>query len=526
MKEQRQAKWTVPLLKEISRKGKKAYSMPKMEKEIDGIDILDGIPEELLRKDDTFLPEVSEPEIVEHFTKLEQMTYGAHHGFYPLGSCTMKYNPIINEKIAGLEKFLYSHPLQDESAIQGSLEIMYLTEKMLKEVSGFDAVSLQPAAGAQGEMAGMLLVKAYHEYNGDIGRDEIIIPESAHGTNPATAKAMLGYKVIKLPSREGRVDIKALKAVVHPEKTAGIMITNPNTFGIFEKDIVEIGKIVHKNGGVVYVDGANMNAMMGITKPGEWFNGPAVMHFNLHKTFSTPHGGGGPGSGPIGVTKELEPFMPVPRIEKNGGEYKLDYNKTMSIGKMKSFYGNFGVILRACTYMLSMGGDGLRESSEVAVLNANYLAKKLDEIRITIPEEEMDSPGEWKFTEYKPFRLAPEKGWRMHECVACVESENEEKSNAKMAEHFAKRILDFGFHAPTMYFPTTVKEDLMIEPTETVSKKTLDEFVEVMGQIGREWMEDRVKVLEAPNTLTHASDAANRKMILSWEEYKKKLLME
>jgi glycine dehydrogenase subunit 2 len=437
----------------------------------------DIIPTEMTRKELPKIPEVSEPGVARHFTRLSQMNFAVNLGTYPLGSCTMKYNPAENNWAASTPGFAWLHPLQDSSMTQGALEMMWELEGWLGEITGMDAVTLQPAAGAQGEWTGVMMMREYHRCfteNCEL-RTEMLIPDAAHGTNPASA-AMAGYKVVVIPSsKEGLVDLDALKEVTGP-KTAGLMLTNPNTIGVFEKDIGEIADIVHDAEGLVYYDGANFNAIMGKVRPGDM--GFDVVHLNLHKTFSTPHGGGGPGAGPVGVTEKLKEFLPVPRVvKKDDGSFDLDYNYPQSIGKVKSFYGNFGVLIRAYSYIYALGTEGLERASEVAVLNANYVAHHVSKIPgFTLPYSK-DTP-------------------RMHECVISAE-ELKEKTEVT-AMNVAKRLLDFGVHAPTVYFPLIVPEALMIEPTETESRQELDYFISVLEKISKEAHEDPVKVKNAP----------------------------
>ena len=382
----------------------------------------------------------------------------------------MKYNPKINENMARIDGFSNLHPLQREDCVQGSLQLMYELQEALAEIAGMDKMTLQPAAGAHGELTGIMIIKAYHEKNGDIKRDKIIVPDSAHGTNPATA-AMAGYKIVEVTStEEGIVDVEALKELVG-EDTAGLMLTNPNTLGLFEKDIKEIAKIIHDAGGQLYYDGANANAILGHARPGDM--GFDVVHFNIHKTFSTPHGGGGPGSGPVGVKKHLAEFLPVPTVEKEGERYFLNYDHPDSIGKVKDFYGHFGILVRAYTYILMMGKDGLKKASELAGLNANYLLSRLkDDYYLPID------------TIYKhEFVLGGLKGDLVEATTLDV----------------AKRLLDYGFHPPTVYFPLIIREALMIEPTETESKETLDAFAKAMINIAEE-SRNNVEILkEAPH---------------------------
>ena len=443
------------LIFEKSKKGRKAYSLP----ECDVPDVsLDVIDKKYLRAEAPELPEVSELDAVRHFTQISQRNHGVDSGFYPLGSCTMKYNPKVNELAARFDGFTKIHPYQQEKTVQGALKLMYDLGRMLSEITAMEEFTLQPAAGAHGELTGLMIMKAYHHNRNNEKRTKIIVPDSAHGTNPASA-AVAGFDVVEIKSNDkGLVDLEELKAAVG-EDTAGFMLTNPNTLGLFDENILEISKIVHDAGGLMYYDGANANAILGISRPGDM--GFDVVHLNLHKTFSTPHGGGGPGSGPVGVKKHLAEFLPVPVISKKEEEYYMDYERPNSIGKVKSFYGNFGVLVRAYAYILSMGPDGLKEVAENAVLNANYIANKLkDKYFLPIVTE------------------------CMHECVFSADWQKEK--NGVSALDIAKRLLDFGFHPPTVYFPLIVHEALMVEPTETESKETLDEFISVMRQIAEE----------------------------------------
>jgi glycine dehydrogenase subunit 2 len=423
-----------------------------------------ALPKDAIREE-LPLPELSELDVVRHFTHLSTRQMSVDNNFYPLGSCTMKYNPKVNERVARIPGFAAIHPLQPEETVQGALQLMYELQQDLAEIGGMDAVTLQPAAGAHGELAGIMIIKAYHKSRGDDARKIILVPDSAHGTNPATA-ARSGFQIKKVPSNEhGLVDLEALKAALGPD-VAGMMLTNPNTLGLFEKDVVEICRLVHGAGGMMYGDGANMNAILGHARPGDL--GFDVMHFNLHKTFSTPHGGGGPGSGPVGVKAHLEPFLPVPVVKKTDQGYGLDYTLPQSIGRLMTFYGNFLVMVRAYAYIRSLGPDGLREVSDIAVLNANYLMARL---RDTYP--------------------VPYDHYCMHEFVA---SAKEFRKRGVRALDIGKRLLDLGFHAPTVYFPLIVDEALMIEPTETESKETLDAFVDAMLLIARE-SEEQPEVL-------------------------------
>ena len=501
-----QARWNERIIFELGWPERRGCTIPKVEKEIQDTvgDVKALLPQELRRKTPPMLPELSEVEVVRHYIRLSQMNYGVDSGFYPLGSCTMKYNPKIDETIARLPSITMIHPYQDERTVQGTLEILYLLSKWLAEITGTHEVSLQPAAGAHGEFLGTLIMRAFHESNDELDkRTELIVPDSAHGTNPASG-AMGGFKVVVVPSNEdGCVDLEALRSAVS-ERTAGLMLTNPNTLGIFEKDIEEISKIVHQTGGLLYYDGANLNAILGKVRPGDM--GFDIVHMNIHKTFGTPHGGGGPGAGPIGVSKELERFLPVPRVVFDGKQYHLDYDKPHSIGKIRSFYGNVGVLLRSFVYILSLGAEGLEEVAEVSVLNANYVMKKLMEI-----------PGfELPFARGRP---------RKHECV--ISCKRLLKETGVRALDVSKRILDYGMHSPTTYFPLIVDEALMIEPTESFEKRELDRFVDVMRNISNEAYSTPDVVLKAPkNTAITRLDEAKashpKTMALSWRMYRKK----
>lgn len=475
----RQAKWDEPLLFERSNPGVVGHDFPPVEPDIKKVvgKLGEILPSKMFRKELPKIPEVSEPGVARHFTRLSQMNFSVNLGTYPLGSCTMKYNPAENNWAASTPGFAWLHPLQDPSMTQGALEMMWELEMWLGEITGMDAVTLQPAAGAQGEWTGVMMMREYHRCFTEAceQRTEMLIPDAAHGTNPASA-AMAGYKVVVIPSsKDGLVDLDALKEAVGP-KTAGLMLTNPNTIGVFEKDIGEIADIVHDAEGLVYYDGANFNAIMGKVRPGDM--GFDVVHLNLHKTFSTPHGGGGPGAGPVGVTDKLKDFLPVPRVvKKDDGSFDLDYDYPRSIGKVKSFYGNFGVLIRAYSYIYALGAEGLERASEVAVLNANYVAHHVRKIPgFTLP-----------YSQEAP---------RMHECVISAE-ELKEKTGVT-AMNVAKRLLDFGVHAPTVYFPLIVPEALMIEPTETESRQELDFFISVLEKISKEAHEDPEKVKNAP----------------------------
>jgi len=478
------------LIFEISRKGRCAFSLP--ESDARRVPLEDLIPSHLLTKEEADLPEVSEVDVVRHYTLLSNKNYGVDTGFYPLGSCTMKYNPKINEDMSSLDCFANLHPYQPEDTVQGALALMYELDNMLSEISGMTRVSLQPAAGAHGEMTGLMIIKAYHENRGDTKRTKIIVPDSAHGTNPASA-AVVGFDIIEVKSaKDGTVDMQSLKEALSDE-VAGLMLTNPNTLGLFEKNIKEIANLVHEAGGLLYYDGANMNAIMGIARPGDM--GFDVIHYNLHKTFSTPHGGGGPGSGPVGVKEHLVEFLPVPIVEKSGDRYFLDYEKPLSIGKVKSFYGHFGIMIRAYTYILAMGAAGLREASQKAVLNANYMMIRLKD-HYKLPIEEVC----------------------MHEFVL---GGLKEETNGVITLDIAKRLLDYGYHPPTIYFPLIVHEAMMIEPTETESRETLDEFIEALIKIAKEAKDDPNMLKEAPhNTPVRRIDEAlaARSPILKWQK--------
>ncbi|MDL0421445.1 aminomethyl-transferring glycine dehydrogenase subunit GcvPB [Caldibacillus thermoamylovorans] len=458
-----------PLIFEISKPGRIGYSLPEIDVPETDIDRL--LPEDYIRTEEPELPEVSELDIIRHYTALSKRNHGVDSGFYPLGSCTMKYNPKINEDVARLPGFAHIHPLQDESSVRGALELMYDLMGHLKEITGMDEVTLQPAAGAHGEWTGLMLIRAYHEANGDFHKTKVIIPDSAHGTNPASA-TVAGFETITVKSNEfGLVDIDDLKRVVGSD-TAALMLTNPNTLGLFEENIVEMAEIVHAVGGKLYYDGANLNAIMGKARPGDM--GFDVVHLNLHKTFTGPHGGGGPGSGPVGVKKELIPFLPKPVLVKKNNEFCFDYDRPQSIGRIKPFYGNFGINVRAYTYIRTMGPDGLRQVTENAVINANYMMRSL-----------------------APYYDLPYDRHCKHEFV--ISGRRQKKLGVRTLD-IAKRLLDFGFHPPTIYFPLNVEESMMIEPTETESKETLDAFIETMIQIAKEAEENPEIVQEAPHT--------------------------
>lgn len=479
------------LIFEISKEGRKAYSLPKCD--VEEVSLESIIPAAFLSEKELDLPEVSEVDVVRHYTQLSNKNYGVDTGFYPLGSCTMKYNPKINEDMASLAGFSSIHPYQPEETVQGALELMYDLDTMLAEVAGMERMTLQPAAGAHGEMVGLMIIKAYHEKRGDSKRNKIIVPDSAHGTNPSSA-AVAGYDIVEIKSNaDGSVDIDSLKAALSDE-IAGLMLTNPSTLGLFEKSIKEIADLVHEAGGLLYYDGANMNAIMGVVRPGDM--GFDVIHYNLHKTFSTPHGGGGPGSGPVGVRKDLVEFLPSPVVEKKGDSYVLDYDRPYSIGKIKSFYGHFGMLVRAYTYILSYGPE-LKAVSEKAVLNANYMMHKLK----------------------KNYYLPIEQVCKHEFVLGGLQDDVLGISTLDIA----KRLLDYGYHPPTIYFPLIVNEAIMIEPTETESVETLDSFIDVMNKIAEEAKTNPELLKSAPhNTPVRRIDEAKaaRNLIVKWERNK------
>ncbi|UCH31947.1 MAG: aminomethyl-transferring glycine dehydrogenase subunit GcvPB [Candidatus Bathyarchaeota archaeon] len=496
----RQTRWSEPTVFELGCEGRSGYLVPPIEnpikEELGDIQIF--IPERMRRQEPPKLPELSEVEVVRHFTRLSQMNYCVDLGFYPLGSCTMKYNPKINDYLASLPSLNLLHPYQDEMTVQGVLEILHTLSRWLAEITGTYEVSLQPAAGAHGEFLGALIMRAYHMLSDDLSeRTELIIPDSAHGTNPASA-AMAGFKAIIVPSdKTGCIDVDALKSAVS-NQTAGLMLTNPNTLGIFEENIAEIAGIIHDVNGLLYYDGANLNAILGKVRPGDM--GFDIVHINIHKTFGAPHGGGGPGAGPLGVSEELAKFLPVPRIIVEDGKYRLDYNQPHSIGKIRSFYGNISVLIRAYAYILSLGAEGLKETAEISVLNTNYLIKKIRELDV-----------------YKlPY---DSKRPRKHECVFSTKPLLEEKGIRTI--DISKRLLDYGIHSPTIYFPMIVEEAMMIEPTESFEKEELDRFVEVLRKIAQEVKTNPELVFQAPkNTAVTRLDEMKashpKTMTLSW----------
>jgi glycine dehydrogenase subunit 2 len=478
------------LLFEMSRSGRQGYSLPPCD--VPGKPLEQILPKVLQRSEPLDLPELTEMEIIRHYTELSTRNFGVDTGFYPLGSCTMKYNPKVNEEAAVLPGFAYIHPCQAEETAQGALELLYNMEQCLKELTAMDRFTLQPAAGAHGELTGLMIIQAYHRHRGDHKRTKVLIPLSAHGTNPATV-SMAGYDVVQIPCDDrGLVDLEALKAAVD-DTTSALMLTNPSTLGFFEEEIIAMARAVHEAGGLLYYDGANMNAIMGYTRPGDM--GFDVVHLNIHKTLATPHGGGGPGGGPVGVKERLVPFLPVPLVDQKGDHYSFVYDLPHSIGKVHSFYGNFGVVIKAYTYMRMMGAEGLKQASSDAVLNANYLMNLL------------------KKTFYLPYdRICK------HEFVL---SARPEKKKGAGAGDIAKALLDRGFHPPTVYFPLIVEEALMIEPTDTETKETLDAFAQAMEEIARDIDEDAEKVTHGPyNTVVGRLDEvrAARSPILRWKK--------
>jgi len=476
------------LLFERSSPGKRAWQLPELD--VPAVDAAGALGAANVRAEIEGFPEVSEVEAIRHFTRLSTWNYAIDYGMYPLGSCTMKYNPRINELVARIEGLAWAHPYQPEALAQGAMEVMVRLEAALAEITGMDAVTLQPAAGAQGELTGILLIRALLEKGGN-PRQRILIPDSAHGTNPATA-AIAGYTVENVKSTAaGVLDLEALARAVTKD-VAALMVTNPNTLGVFEENITQAAEILHAKGAMLYMDGANMNALVGIARPGDF--GVDVMHLNLHKTFSTPHGGGGPGAGPVAVKKALEPFLPVPRLKRVRGKWAYDFNRKRSIGRVRAFYGNFGVLVRALAYILAHGGPGLRNATVDAVLNAVYIRKRL--------EAHFDLP-----------YPAP----NMHEVV--FSDERQAKSGIRTGD-LAKRLIDYGFHPYTVSFPLIVHGALMIEPTETESKLEIDQFVAAMISIANEVETDPEMVKQAPHsTRTSRVDEvlAARKPVLRWK---------
>jgi len=457
--------WSEGLIFERSRKGRRGLIGAG-----ERTDAGEGVPQALKRKAPPRLPEVTEREVVQHYTRLSSWNFGVDHGFYPLGSCTMKYNPKVNEHLASLPGFRDLHPAQPADTVKGALELMSGLKSMLEEISGMAHVSLQPAAGAQGELTGMLMVRAYHRSKGD-PRKTVLIPDTAHGTNPASS-VLAGYEVKEIPTAgNGVLRADTVADAMGPE-VAALMVTNPNTLGLFETEIKKIADVLHKHGALLYCDGANLNALMGITRPGDM--GVDVIQFNLHKTFSTPHGGGGPGSGPVGVSRDLAPFLPVPVLAKDeGGEPYLEWDRPQSIGKVTAYYGHFLVMVRAYAYLMRLGPGGVKRAAEYAVLNANYLREGLKDAY------HLEHPGRC-----------------MHEAVFS----DKNLQNGVTTMDVAKRLMDYGFHPPTIYFPLVVQGALMVEPTETETMETLDLFMRAMKQIAREAVEAPDLVKTAPHT--------------------------
>ena len=453
---------------ELSRPGRKGYSLPADDFGTDG---MKEIPSDLLRTEPADLPEVSELEVVRHFTNLSSKNFGVDTGFYPLGSCTMKYNPKINEELSALPEFTGLHPLQNEESVQGALELYWNLQNMLANIAGLEEFTLNPYAGAHGELTGLMVMKQYHIANGDTKRTKVIVPNSAHGTNPASAM-VAGLEVVEVKSKpNGSIDVEDLKPLLD-DTVAGIMMTNPNTLGMFETEILEIAKLVHEAGGLLYYDGANLNPLLGKVRPGDM--GFDIMHINLHKTFSTPHGGGGPGSGPVGVAKHLVKYLPNPRVKKDeNGKFYIESDKD-SLGSISTFLGNYGVMMKAYAYILSLGKENIKNVGPLATLNANYIKESL-----------------------KDDYLLPIEGVCKHEFVF---DGLKDKSTGVTTLNVAKRLLDYGFHAPTIYFPLLFHESMMIEPSETESKETLDEFIEVMHKVAKEAKETPDEVKNAPLT--------------------------
>lgn len=455
------------LIFEISKEGRVGYTLPKLDF---GKYSVNDLPEGLLRQDTPDLPEVSELDVVRHYTNVSNKNFGVETGFYPLGSCTMKYNPKINEEIAALPAFSALHPMQPAETAQGALKVYYELARSLAEISGLAEFTLNPFAGAHGELTGLMLMRQYHIKRGDMNRTRVIVPNSAHGTNPASA-AVCGLEIVEVESTpEGTIDVEKLKPLLD-ETIAGIMMTNPNTLGIFEKEILEIASLVHACGGLLYYDGANLNPLLGVCRPGDM--GFDIMHINLHKTFSTPHGGGGPGSGPVGVAAALTEFLPNPRVKKVEDRYVVETGDD-AIGSVSGFFGNFAVMMRAYTYILSLGKENIRHVGSLATLNANYVKESL-----------------------KQDYYLPIEGVCKHEFVFDGLAD---KSTGVTTLDVAKRLLDYGYHAPTIYFPLLFHQSIMIEPTETESKETLDEFIDVMKTVAREARENPDIVKSAPHS--------------------------
>jgi glycine dehydrogenase subunit 2 len=474
------------LLIELSRRGTPGHQLPALD-----VPVTDDLEPQLLRSD-LRVPELGELDVVRHFTHLAQRNFSIDSVFYPLGSCTMKYNPKVNEDVARLAGIARIHPMQPDETVQGALQVMFELQNLLAAITGFRTATLQPAAGAQGELAGMLMMRAYHHDRGDTRRDKVLVPDSAHGTNPATA-AMCGFRTVTIASdRQGDVDLNALRQELD-DTVVGLMLTNPNTLGLFEKQLREVTGAVHQAGGLVYGDGANLNAILGVVKPADM--GFDCLHINVHKTFSTPHGAGGPGAGPVAVGDKLEPYLPVPVVvQRSDLSYALDYDRPKSIGRLKGYQGHFGILARGYTYIRMHGAAGLRAISETAVLNANYLRALLKDV----------------------YELAYDRTC-MHEFV--LSGRRQKQANGVRTLDIAKRLIDFSIHPPTIYFPLIVDEAIMIEPTETESKTTLDEFAAVMRQIAQECQLEPETVLHAPRTQVVGrldEVTAARKPILRW----------
>ena len=473
------------LIFELSHPGRRGYSLPRNQFGHH------ELPAELRRKEDAQLPECDELTVVRHYTNLSNNNFGVNNGFYPLGSCTMKYNPIINEEVAAMPQFAQLHPLQPEHTIQGALKDYYDMQRSLSAITGLEEFTLNPFAGAHGELTGLMVIRAYHQSRGDVKRTKVIVPDSAHGTNPASA-AVCGLEIVEVKSTaDGVVDVEDLKGLLD-DTIAAMMMTNPNTLGLFECKIPEIEKLVHECGGLMYYDGANLNPMLGVCRPGAM--GFDVMHINLHKTFSTPHGGGGPGSGPVGVRKGLEQFLPVPKVEKDGDEYRLVCGNADSI-HVGEFFGNFAVMMRAYSYILTLGKENIRMVGPLATLNANYVKESLKDVyELPIPRV---CKHEFVFDGLK------------------------DKSTGVTTMDVAKRLLDYGYHAPTIYFPLLFHESMMIEPTENESVETLDQFIGVLRTIAQEAKENPEVVKTAPhNTPTGRADdvAAAKQPVLTWKQ--------
>ncbi len=479
------------LIFELSRPGRKGFELPKTDL---GHDAFAEMPADLMRSQDAELPEVSELDVVRHYTNLSNKNFGVDTGFYPLGSCTMKYNPKINEELAALPAFTQLHPLQDEKSVQGALELYWNLQHALANIAGLYEFTLNPYAGAHGELTGLMVMRQYHLSNGDTKRTKVIVPNSAHGTNPASAM-VAGLEVVEVKSKpNGSIDVEDLKPLLD-DTIAGIMMTNPNTLGMFETEIMEIAELVHKAGGLLYYDGANLNPLLGKVRPGDM--GFDIMHINLHKTFSTPHGGGGPGSGPVGVTEKLAKFLPNPKVKKNADGSFTIITGDESLGSISSFLGNFGVMMKAYAYILTLGKENIKNVGPMATLNANYIKESL-----------------------KDDYLLPIEGVCKHEFVF---DGLKDKSTEVTTLNVAKRLLDYGFHAPTIYFPLLFHESMMIEPTETESLETLDEFIEVMHKVAAESRETPELVKDAPvTTLVRKLDetGAAKNPILSYRQLK------